>query len=93
MEKLRTGETVEPEHFYGVSIYFSLILGFVEFVASHTPLQVITFLNHLFTEFDDALSVYDVYKVEVLGAPGSHVSGRISVYVAHFCRLYPTAIW
>ncbi|XP_055357920.1 atrial natriuretic peptide receptor 1-like [Paramacrobiotus metropolitanus] len=75
VEKLLAGCAIEPEHFYGVTIFFSLIVKFVEFVATHSPLQVVAFLNNLFTTFDDALSMYNVYKVETISDCYMVVSG------------------
>lgn len=66
VERLRSGYAVEPEHFSRVTIFFSVIVGFVEFVSVTSPMEVIDFLNSIFSSFDAALSTYDVYKVEVL---------------------------
>ncbi|OQV16564.1 Atrial natriuretic peptide receptor 1 [Hypsibius exemplaris] len=84
VEMLLSGCAIEPEHFHGVTIFFSVIVGFVEFVASQTPLGVIDFLNHVFSSFDDVLPTYDVYKVEVVsGLP----TPNGDLHAVEICRM------
>ncbi|PIO55087.1 hypothetical protein TELCIR_23530, partial [Teladorsagia circumcincta] len=61
-ERLKLGQTVEPEGFDSVTVFFSDVVKFTQLSAKCTPFQVVNLLNELYSNFDAIIEEHDVYK-------------------------------
>jgi hypothetical protein len=66
-DDLRSGKSVEPEHFDRVTIFFSDIVGFTNISSTLSPKGVVDMLNDLYTVMDHVAAKFGLYKVETIG--------------------------
>ena len=59
--------TLIADAFDEVTILWTDMKGFTSFSSNRTPMEVVTFLNAMFSTFDRILDKYGIQKVEVLG--------------------------
>nr|CDJ84632.1 Adenylyl cyclase class-3 4 guanylyl cyclase domain containing protein [Haemonchus contortus] len=74
-DRLKLGQTVEPESFDSVTVLFSDVVKFTQLAAKCTPFQIVNLLNDLYNGFDSIIEEHSVYKVESIGDGYLCVSG------------------
>ncbi|XP_055347449.1 atrial natriuretic peptide receptor 1-like [Paramacrobiotus metropolitanus] len=91
VRKLRAGIKVDPEYVDEVSVLFSDIAGFTDFIAGCPPDVALHFLHNTYVYFDRAIAKVSVYKLETIGSSYVAVSGLVERigkrHANEICRL------
>lgn len=61
-EDLKLGRPIVPQLYPSATILFSDIRGFTRISSTSTPLQIVNFLNEMFSGFDAIIAKHDAYK-------------------------------
>jgi class 3 adenylate cyclase len=64
--QLKAGTPVEPKLYASASVLYTDIVSFTNMSSQSTPLQVITLLNGLFTQFDTIVNAHNAFKVRII---------------------------
>merc|ERR1712176_383482 len=62
-ERMKQGQSIDAELFDTVTVYFSDVVSFTNLCSQSTPMEVVAFLDDMYTLFDSIIESYDVYKV------------------------------
>ncbi|KAI6243376.1 Guanylate cyclase [Aphelenchoides fujianensis] len=65
-EALKLGQSVAPEVFGAATVFFSDIVSFTVLASKSSPLQIINFLNSVYTLADNVIDSHDAYKAGIL---------------------------
>ncbi|XP_076471523.1 soluble guanylate cyclase gcy-31-like [Babylonia areolata] len=93
-DRLRRGEpsVATCQAFDSVTILFSDVVGFTTICSRITPMEVVSMLNAMYTEFDQLSEKHDVYKVETIGDAYMAVAGAPTVTRFHAINMCNMAL-
>uniref|UniRef100_A0A7E4VDZ2 guanylate cyclase n=1 Tax=Panagrellus redivivus TaxID=6233 RepID=A0A7E4VDZ2_PANRE len=74
-EQLKSGAIIEPRSYEAVTVLFCQLVDFLYVQENTNPVQVVEFLNEVFTMFDLVINKHDAYKVETTGETYMVASG------------------
>ncbi|KAK5977596.1 hypothetical protein GCK32_006900, partial [Trichostrongylus colubriformis] len=80
-DKLKLGQSVEPETFDSVTIFFSDVVSFTNLAAKCTPLQLILFIS----KYCVLISCYFLLDFKTSSPSGSVVAGVVGLTMPRYC--------
>ncbi|MBD2579979.1 adenylate/guanylate cyclase domain-containing protein [Oscillatoria sp. FACHB-1406] len=82
-QRLKNGESPIADYFEEVSILFADIVGFTEFAARKTPVELVEILSEIFYEFDTLAERLGLEKIKTIGDNYMVVGGLPSPHPSH----------
>ena len=73
--RLKNGERVIADHFANTSILFADLVGFTSLSAESSPVEMVTVLNDVYSEFDSLVEKHKLEKIRTMGDGYMVVSG------------------
>jgi class 3 adenylate cyclase len=73
----RPGESIEAQSHDNVTMLFSDLVGFTAICSTATPMEIISLLQSLYTQFDVLCGDLDIYKVITRDAGKGLLPSRI----------------
>ena len=74
-EQLKQGQNTIADNFAEVSVLFADIVDFTRLSAHHTPIEVVSLLNRIFSAFDRLAQQHGVEKIKTIGDAYMAVGG------------------
>ncbi|MGI8616498.1 MAG: adenylate/guanylate cyclase domain-containing protein [Actinomycetota bacterium] len=90
-DRLKGGEDV-VDAFDEVSVLFADIVDFTPFSATLSPHELVTFLNNVFSRFDELAEKHDLEKIKTMGDAYMVVGGVPTTRVDHAGRIAEMAL-
>jgi class 3 adenylate cyclase len=81
--RLKSGETAIADSYSQATVLFADIVGFTSLSAAREPSEILTFLNGLFTRFDEAAKHHGIEKIKTIGDAYMAVSGILPSHPDH----------
>ncbi|TAE21485.1 MAG: hypothetical protein EAZ92_16955 [Candidatus Kapaibacterium sp.] len=66
-QRMKAGETMIAEYFENVTVLFADIVHFTQLAAKHSPEELVSLLNRIFSAFDIFSEQYNLEKIKTIG--------------------------